>query len=132
MRDAHLVVEDLGLGIRGLGDEARLKDLDDIVANVRKLLLNLATVLEDAGNVLLIALGLLLKRPADSAVRTSMTHRPGGQTNLVLDRGHDAPRRAAGTNDVLVGDREQVTLINRQLDLALGDLLHPSNHVCRK
>ena len=58
--DVHLVVKDLALRIAGLGDEVRLEDLDDVVANVRELLLDLAAVLEDASNVLVIALRLLL------------------------------------------------------------------------
>ena len=34
---------------------------------------------------------------------------------LLLDGGNDAPRGTAGANNVLVGDREKVTLIDSKL-----------------
>jgi hypothetical protein len=33
---------------------------------------------------------------------------------LLLDRGDDAPRGTSGTDDVLVGDGEEVTLVNSE------------------
>lgn len=46
---------------------------------------------------------------------------------LLLDGGNDAPRGTAGANNVLVGDREKVTLIDSKLaaDLRYGQSLTP-------
>ena len=91
--DAHLVVKDLGLARLGLGDEALVKDVQNILADLLKLGLNLLTVVADSANVLLRALGLL----------------------LLLDRGDDAPRGTSCADDVLVGDGQKVALINGEL-----------------
>lgn len=47
---------------------------------------------------------------------------------LLLDGGNNAPRGTAGANNVLVGDREKVTLIDSKLsaDLRLGQCLPPN------
>jgi hypothetical protein len=94
---AHLVVEDLGLAGLGLGDERVVEDVEDILADLLKLGLDLLAVVADGADVLLRALGLL----------------------LLLDRGDDAPRRASGTDNVLVGDGQKVALVNGELT---GDL----------
>jgi hypothetical protein len=81
-RDAHLVIEDLGLPGLGLGDEGLIEDVQDILADLLKLGLNLLSVFADSADVLVRALGLL----------------------LLLDRGDDAPRGTACADDVLVGN----------------------------
>jgi hypothetical protein len=91
--NAHLVVEDLGLARLGLGNEGVVKDVEDILADLLELGLDLLAVVADGANVLLRALGLL----------------------LLLDRGDDAPRRASGADNVLVGDGEEVALVDGQL-----------------
>jgi hypothetical protein len=63
------VVEDLGLAGFGLGDEGVVQDIEDILADLLELGLDLLAVFTDGANVLLGALGLL----------------------LLLDRGNDAP-----------------------------------------
>ena len=63
------MVEDLGLARLGLGDERVVEDVEDILADLLKLGLDLLAVITDGANVLLGALGLL----------------------LLLDRGNDAP-----------------------------------------
>ena len=55
----HLVVEDLGLGAAGLGDEVRPQDVDHVRADVGQLLLNLFPVALDERHVLGVSLGLL-------------------------------------------------------------------------
>jgi hypothetical protein len=57
---AHLVVEDLGLARLGLGNEGVVEDVEDILADLLKLGLNLLAVVADGADVLLRALGLLL------------------------------------------------------------------------
>jgi hypothetical protein len=91
--NAHLVVEDLGLASLGLGDQRVIENIQDILADILKLLLDLITVLLDDTDVLVGSLGLL----------------------LLLDGGDDAPRGTAGTNNVLVGNGEQVALIDSEL-----------------
>ena len=56
----HLVVEHLGLAGGGRGDEVAVEDREDVVTDARELVLDLLAVLLDLGNVLLVALVLLL------------------------------------------------------------------------
>jgi len=105
----HLVVEDLGLASGGRLDEVLVEELEDVDADVAELLLNLLAVLLDTGSVGRVALGLL----------------------LLFNRGDDAPRGTASTNDVLVGNREQVTLLNGELGVELSDGLHVVDHLCK-
>jgi hypothetical protein len=84
------VVEDLALARLGLGDQGVVKDIEDILADLLELGLDLLTVVADDGNVLVGTLLLF----------------------LLLDRGDDAPRGTSGTDDVLVGDGKEVTLVN--------------------
>lgn len=86
------MVEDLGLSRLGLGDERIVEDVEDVLADLFKLELDLLTVVTDSANVLLRALGLL----------------------LLLDRGDDAPGRASGADNVLVGHGKEVALVNGQ------------------
>jgi hypothetical protein len=101
------VVEDLALAGLGLGDEALVKNVEDILADLLKLKLDLLTVLADDANVLLGALGLL----------------------LLLDAGDDAPGGTSGSDDVLVGDGKEVALVNCELaaDLFCVSLLEAFN-----
>lgn len=86
----HLVVEDFGLASFGLGDERLVQNVQDILADLLQLVLDLLAVFTDNGNVLLGALGFL----------------------LLLDGGDDTPGGTAGTDHVLVGNGEEVTLID--------------------
>jgi hypothetical protein len=88
----HLVVEHLALARLGLGDEALVEDIEDILADILELRLDLLAVLADDADVLLRALGLL----------------------FLLDAGDDAPRSTTSADHVLVGHGEQVTLVNRK------------------
>lgn len=72
--------------------------LQDIVAHIPELAFNLDTVRLDLLDLALVALGLL----------------------LLLDAGDDSPTGATGTNDVFVGDGQQVTLLDAELDAELG------------
>lgn len=101
------MVEDLGLPGRGVGDQAVIQHIEDVLADLLELGLDLGTVLLDGGDVLVRALGLF----------------------LLLDRGDDAPRGTAGTNDVLVGNAEEVALVDGELAAQLGHLLHVGHHL---
>lgn len=90
--NVHLVVEHLALARLGLGDEALVKDIEDILADILELCLDLLAVLADDADVLLRALGLL----------------------FLLDAGDDAPRGTTSADHVLVGHGEQVTLVDRK------------------
>ena len=106
---SHLVVEDLALASLGLGNEALVENVEDILADLLKLKLDLLTVLADDANVLLGALGLL----------------------LLLDAGDDAPGGTSGSDDVLVGDGKEVALVNCELAADLFCVLvcwRPSIH----
>jgi hypothetical protein len=87
------VVEDLALAGLGLGNEALVKDIEDIFADLLELKLDFAAVIADDGDMLVRTLGFL----------------------LLLDAGNDAPGGTAGTDNVLVGDRQQITLVDSEL-----------------
>lgn len=106
----HLLVEDDRLGRalgHGLADEVLLEEGEDVLADLVELLLDLALVVGDqlgVGRALLLLLG--------------------------LNRADDAERGTAGADDVLVGDGEQVALLERQVGRRLlGDLLHVLDHL---
>jgi hypothetical protein len=86
------VVEDLGLARLGLWDEAVIKNVEDIIADILELLLNLLAVVADGADVLVGALGLL----------------------LLLNRRDYAPRGTTSANHILVGNGKQVALIDSQ------------------
>lgn len=100
------MVENLGLASGGIGNEALVKDIEDILADLLELGLNLLAVLLNGRDVLVGAFGLL----------------------LLLNGGDDAPRRTAGADHVLVGNTEQVALIHGELAANLGHLLHVGDH----
>lgn len=91
------MVKDLGLARLGLGDQGLVEDIENILADLFEFGLDLLTVIPDDANVLVDALLLL----------------------LLLDGGDDAPRCTAGTDDVLVGDRKKVALVDSEFT---GDL----------
>ena len=80
---SHFVVEYLRLARSSRRDEVLVENIEDILADLGELALNLLSVALDHGNLSLVTLGLL----------------------LLLDGGDDSPRSTAGTNDVLVCDR---------------------------
>lgn len=106
-KNAHLVVEDLGLAGGGVGDEEVVEDIENILADLLELGLDLVAVILDGRDVLVGALRFL----------------------LLLDRGDDAPRGTSGADNVLVGDAEEVTLVNSELSAQLSHLLHVGDHL---
>jgi hypothetical protein len=84
------VVEDLGLSGLSLGDQGLIQNVENILADLLQFGLDLLTVVTDGGNVLISALGFL----------------------FLLDRGDDAPGGTSCANNVLVGNREKVSLVN--------------------
>ena len=104
----HLVVEDLGLARLGRGDEVLVEDLEDVLADIGQLVLDLLAVVLDQGDLAGVALGLL----------------------LLLDGSNDSPRGTAGADNVLVSHREQIALLDRQVLVLGGDDLHVLDHLC--
>jgi hypothetical protein len=87
------VVKDLGLSALGRGNEVLVQNLENVFADLGELGLNLLAVFLDEGDLAFVALGLL----------------------LLLDRADDSPGGTTSTDDVLVGDREQIPLLHRKL-----------------
>lgn len=87
------MVKDLALASLSLGDEALIENVEDILADLLELKLDLLAVLADDANVLVGTLGLL----------------------LLLDAGNDAPGGTAGADDVLVGHGKEVALVDCEL-----------------
>lgn len=75
------MVEDLGLAGLSGNDQVLVENLEDVLADLPKLLLDCLTIFLDELDLRLIAFGLL----------------------LLLDRRDDPPGSSAGANDVLVG-----------------------------
>jgi hypothetical protein len=98
----HLVVEDLGLASGGRGDKVPVKDLEDILADPGELRLDPLPGL--------ISLRLL----------------------FLLDGGDDPPRNATSTDNDQVRDGEQVALLNAELLVRGGHVLHILNHEWRQ
>jgi hypothetical protein len=104
------VVEDLGLAALSRGDQVLVENGKNVLADLGKLGLNLLAVLLDEGDLLLVALGLL----------------------LLLNGGDDSPGCTASTDDVLVGDRKEVSLLDRELLVGGSDVLHVLDHLWRR
>lgn len=105
----HLEVEDLGVAGEGGRDEPRVEQLENAIADVGELGLDLGSVVADHGDVVVVAAALL----------------------LLLDGGDDAPGGPASADHVLVGDGEEVALLHGQLLLLGGgrDLLDELHHL---
>ena len=86
------MVEHLALARLGLWDQAVIEHVEHILAHVLELSLDLLTIFADDADMLVRTLSLL----------------------LLLDAGDDAPGSTACADYVLVGHREQVTLIDRE------------------
>lgn len=85
------MVEDLGLSSLGRSNEVVIENLEDIFADIGQLSLDLLTVLLDEGDLSLVSFRLF----------------------LLLNGSNDSPGGTSGTDDVLVGDRQQVALLYR-------------------
>ena len=83
-----------------------VENVENVLANVLELLLDLVPVGPDHAELVLAALVLL----------------------LLLDAGDDAPARPPGPDHVLVSHRQQVPLLHRQLHVERGDILHGLDH----
>jgi len=105
----HLEVEDLGIAGGSRGNEARVKELKNTVADVGELGLYLGSVVADDGDVILVAAALL----------------------LLLDRGDYTPRGATRSDHVLVGYREEVPLLDGEFLVISGSghFLHELHHL---
>lgn len=104
------MVEHLRLARLGRGNQVLVKDAEDVLANLGKLSLDLLAVLLNKVDLGGVALGLL----------------------LLLDRGDDPPRRTASANNVLVGNRQKVALLDGKIAVLRGNNLHVLDHLCMR
>lgn len=100
------MVEHLGFARSGRRDEVFVQNLEDILANLGKLRLNLLSVVSDHLDLSFVALGLL----------------------LLLNGRDDPPRCSARTNHILVGDRKEIALLDGELLVGRRDMLHVFDH----
>ena len=98
----HLIVENLCLLGGGIGDEALLDDAEDVVADIAELVFDLDLVILDDGHFVGVA--------------------------LLLDGGHHSPTCPSRSNDVLVGDREEISLLHGEFLRLTGDFFHVADH----
>ena len=102
----HFVVEDLILGVGGLDEQLAVNEVEDLIAVFVELALNLGLVASEEAEVLGSLLLLLL-----------------------LNGGKGSPGSSAGADGVLVGDGEQVSLLDGQVSVGSHDLVHGVKHV---
>lgn len=84
------MVEHLGFSRLRLWDQGLIKDIKDITTNLLQLRLDLLTVFTDLSDMLVGALGLL----------------------LLLDARDNSPGCTSGTDDVLVGNGQEIALVD--------------------
>mmetsp|Transcript_58861 Transcript_58861/g.127772 ORF Transcript_58861/g.127772 Transcript_58861/m.127772 type:complete len:252 (-) Transcript_58861:13-768(-) len=99
----HLVVEDLAFLRVGVGDELVLDNLENVRADIDKLVLDLGLVVTNKGKALSLS--------------------------LLLDGGDHSPRGTAGADDILVGNGKEVSLLDGKLLGLLGNGLHVVDHL---
>ena len=87
------MVEDLRLTALGGRNQVAVEALQDVLADLGKLGLDLLAVLLDESDLGLVALGLL----------------------LLLDGCDDPPRSTAGSDHVLVSDGKEISLLDGEL-----------------
>lgn len=104
----HFVVEDLGLARLGRRNKVLVEDFENILADLGELGLNLLSVFLDESDLGRVALRLL----------------------LLLNGSDYSPRGTAGANDVLVGNGQEVALLDGQVAILRGDNLHVVDHLC--
>jgi hypothetical protein len=92
------VIENLRLARLSLRDEGLVENVQDILAHFLELSLDLLAVVTDDGNVLGGSLGFF----------------------LLLNRGNDAPGSTTGTDNILVGDGEEIALVNGKFTIQLS------------
>jgi hypothetical protein len=93
----HLVVEDLGFTRFRLWDQGLVQNIEDILTHLLKLRLDLLAVLADSPNMFVRSLGLL----------------------LLLDGRDYAPGSTSSSDNILISNREKVTLIDRKFSTKL-------------
>ena len=70
----HLEVEDLGVAGGSEGDEAGVEELEDSIADVGELSLDLGAAVMDDGDVVLVAATLALSRGSNGRALASIRH----------------------------------------------------------
>nr|GLL34155.1 hypothetical protein LR48_Vigan11g128000 [Ipomoea trifida] len=105
----HFVEEDGGFAGLGGRNEVFLDDLENVIADFGELVFNLLAVGSDELDVVLVPLRFL----------------------FLLDRGHDPPRRPPRAYHVLIPNRQQIPLLNRQFHVQFRYLLHSLHHFWR-
>jgi len=93
----HLVVENFGFLRCGVGDEGFLNDAKDVVTDFDEFGFDLGLVVLDDFHLVAIA--------------------------LLFDAGNDAPRCSSGSDDILVGNAQQVAFLDGEFLGLLGNFL---------
>ena len=83
-----------------------VENLKDVIADLGQFSLDLLAVLLDQRDLRLVALGLF----------------------FLFNGGDNSPRCTAGTNDVLVGNGQEIPLLDREFDIGRGNDLHVLDH----
>lgn len=92
------MIEHLRLARLGLRNKRLVENVQDILAHFLELSLDLLAVVTDDGNVLGGSLGFF----------------------LLLDGGNDTPGSTAGTDNVFVGHREEIALVDGEFTIQLS------------
>ena len=103
----HLVIEDLALARGSAGNEVHVEDLQNVLADLGQLGLDLVAVVLDHAHLPFVAFALL----------------------LLLDGRDDTPACPTRANHVLVCDAQKIALLNRQLLVRAGHFFHVLDHL---
>jgi len=103
---SHLVIENLGFASLSRSNQMLVKDLKDVFADLAELLFDRLAVLLDEFDLSLIAFRFF----------------------LLLDGCDDSPGGTTSTNDVLVGNRQKISLFYREFLICRSNDLHVLNH----
>ena len=95
------MIKDLRLSGLCFRDQVLIENVQNILADLLKLGLDLLTVVADSSDMLVCTLGFL----------------------FLLDRRDDAPRGTSGSNDVFVCHRQKVSFVNCELTTDLQERL---------
>lgn len=105
----HFVIEDFRLSSRRTWEQMFVQNSEDISADVFQFLFDLRSVLADHLQLSLGAFVLL----------------------LLFDARYYSPRRPSRADYIFVGDRKEIPLLDGQLHVQRGNLLHRLDHFCK-
>lgn len=105
----HLVIEDFGFASLSGSDQVLVENFKDVFADLAKLLFDRLAVFLDEFDLGVVAFGFF----------------------FLLNGCDNSPGSTASTDDVLVGNRKKISLLNSEFLVRRSNDLHVLNHFCK-